>query len=84
MKKKLFIIGGAGNIYFQQLYMKINGYEYSVSELLVLKKIRSLLGHTHHELAADRLLNYQKNENLFIDVIFILDLCFGFLFKKTL
>ncbi len=84
MKKKLFIIGGAGNVYFQQLYMKINGYEYSVSELLISKKIRNMLGHTHHELAADRLLNYQRSERFFINIVFVLDLCIGFLFRKTL
>ena len=68
MKKKLFIIGGAGNVYFQQLYMKIHRHEYSVSELLISKKIRNMLGHTHHDLAADRLLDYQRSESFLINI----------------
>lgn len=84
MKKKLFIIGGTGNVYLQELYMKSHGADYTVSKLLVSQRMRKILGHTHHHLSAEELLELKCRENIFLSTIFIIDLFIGRLFKKTL
>tara|TARA_B100000989_G_C19526484_1_gene467177 strand:- start:2454 stop:3236 length:783 start_codon:yes stop_codon:yes gene_type:complete len=83
MKKKLFIIGGVGNVYFQLIYVNSFKVEYNISNLLVSQRTRKLLGHAHFNLSAEKLLNINYSENIFSSTIFLLDLFFGKLFKKT-
>ena len=83
MKKKLFIIGGAGNVYIQKLYLKSKGHDYTISKLLVSKRMRKFLGHTNHALSADELLELNIKENFFINALFLIDLIIGKIFKKT-
>lgn len=84
MKKKLFIIGGAGNVYFQKLYMNSKVENYKVSRLLVSRLMRKFLGHTHHFLTAENLFELEYTENIFSDIVLFIDLIFGRLFSKTL
>ena len=74
MKKKLFIIGGAGNVYIQKLYLKSKGHDYTISKLLVSKRMRQFLGHTNHALSADELLELHIKENFFINALFLISL----------
>ncbi len=83
MKKKLFIIGGAGNVYIQKLYLKSKGHDYTISKLLVSKRMRKILGHTNHALSSDELLELNVKENFLIDAFFLLDLIIGKIFRKT-
>lgn len=83
MKKKLFIIGGTGNVYLQTLYLKSIGVDFTVSKLLVSKTMRKVLSHTDHQFFADQLLKLNIKENIFINAIFILDIIIGKIFHKT-
>ncbi len=84
MKKKLFIIGGAGNVYLQKLYMNSQVKDYKVSKFLVSQRMRKLLGHTHHHFSAEDLLELEYTENIFSGIVLLIDLFFGKLFAKTL
>lgn len=90
MSKVIFLLGGAGNVFFQLLHMSKKDCEFEVSPFFISKTVRKLLGHTEHRLIHSQIFSYGRGvsarylKTLFALVILLLDLCLARVFKKSL
>jgi len=82
--KKIYSIGGAGNVFLQQIYMQNLKVAFTSSDFLVRGFVRRLLRHTDHSLRASDLFEIEASENYFYNILLIFDLMIGRFFGWTL
>lgn len=88
--RMVFLLGGAGNVYFQLLEMEKNGFNFAYSDILINKVVRKVLRHTDHAPIYEELFTMPQRRN-FLGVLllplvvidYILSKLFGLSFFTT-
>ena len=61
--KVLYLLGGAGNVYFQLLKMKKDDHDFLFTDVLISAFVRRLLGHTNHVSVYEDLYSMTRKDN---------------------
>lgn len=85
MKKIVFLLGGAGNVFFQLLRLKQTNSQFVTSDFFIHPKVSRILGHTNHPNVYANIFKSNKARfAILYSAILFIDLLLAKMFKKTL
>lgn len=85
MSRIVFLIGGAGNVFFELVKLSRTGHEFVTSDFFIRSRVRKLLKHTDHPRVHGELFSHKKAHYYFpYLLVLIFDCVLAKLFSRTL